>query len=190
MRGLIVTAALALLLAMPSPRAGLAAGDGNFGPSTGGGSQTVTQPKPPTCKKGYVYSQVRRRCVKVLSETIPDAELKAQGWALAYDGDYEAAIELFRVVSDPSDPEALNGLGYSHRKLGRIDEGIAYYRQAIAIDPDYVRAREYLGEGYVAAGKIDLAKAELVEIEKRCGVTCEEYVDLAEAIAKSGATSY
>ncbi|MGH8497555.1 MAG: hypothetical protein ACREEM_10475 [Blastocatellia bacterium] len=44
-------------------------------------------------------------------------------------------------------------------------------------------AREYLGEGYVAAGHIDLAKIELSEIEKRCGITCEEYKDLSKAIA-------
>jgi hypothetical protein len=45
-----------------------------------------------------------------------------------------------------------------------------------------VLAREYLGEGYVAAGKLDLAKVELNEIEKRCGTTCEEYQDLNKAI--------
>ena len=42
--------------------------------------------------------------------------------------------------------------------------------------------REYLGEAYVTQGKLDLAKAELAEIEKRCGTTCEPYEDLAEAI--------
>jgi tetratricopeptide (TPR) repeat protein len=53
----------------------------------------------------------------------------------------------------------LNGLGYSHRKLGLLDEAIGYYRRALALDPSYVLAREYLGEGYVAAGKIALARS-------------------------------
>jgi tetratricopeptide (TPR) repeat protein len=141
-------------------------------------------PPPPVCKKkGYVYSPGKKKCVKTLSEVVPDEALKAQGWALAEMGNYEAAIELFKLVSEPRDAEALNGLGYSHRKLGRIEQGIAYYKQALAIAPDYVRAREYLGEGYVAAGKHDLAKAELREIGERCGLTCEEYVDLALAIS-------
>jgi hypothetical protein len=45
-----------------------------------------------------------------------------------------------------------------------------------------VLAREYLGEGYVAAGRIDLAQIELNEIKKRAGVDSEEYKDLAKAI--------
>jgi tetratricopeptide (TPR) repeat protein len=175
MRKLILAVAGVVALAAISPQMALAAGEGG---------QSTTQPKPqPTCKKGYVYSQIRKKCIKLLSEAIPDADLKTQGWALTAAGEYEAAIELFRSVANPRDPEALNGLGYSHRKSGMVEEGIRYYRQAIAIDPEYVRAREYLGEGYVALGKTDLAKAELAEIEKRCGKSCEEYVDLAEAIA-------
>jgi tetratricopeptide (TPR) repeat protein len=76
----------------------------------------------------------------------------------------------------------LNYTGYSHRKAGRLETGITYYRKALAINPDFVLAREYLGEGYVAAGRIDLAKVELAEIGKRCGVACEEYKDLSKAI--------
>lgn len=175
MRRVIFAAAGVLALTALSPPFVLGAGEGG---------QSTTQPKPqPTCKKGYVYSQIRKKCVKLLSETIPDADLKAQGWALTAAGEYGAAIEVFRSVANPKDPEALNGLGYSHRKLGLVEEGVRYYRQAIAIDPGYVRAREYLGEGYVALGRVDLAKAELAEIEKRCGKRCEEYVDLAAAIA-------
>jgi tetratricopeptide (TPR) repeat protein len=76
----------------------------------------------------------------------------------------------------------LNYTGYSHRKAGRLDIGITYYRKALAINPNFVLAREYLGEGYVAAGRIDLARAELSEIATRCGTSCEEYADLARAI--------
>ena len=45
---------------------------------------------------------------------------------------------------------------------------------------------EYLGEGYVKAGKIDLAKAQLAEIKKRCATQCEEYQKLARYIATGG----
>jgi tetratricopeptide (TPR) repeat protein len=79
----------------------------------------------------------------------------------------------------------LNGLGYTNRKLGQFDDAIGYYRQAIALDPDYAEAREYLGEGYVTMGKIDLAKEQLAEIRRICGTACEEYVELNEAIEES-----
>ena len=63
-----------------------------------------------------------------------------------------------------------------------MEEGIAFYQKAVALDPDYTLVREYLGEAYVTQGKLDLARTELAEIEKRCGTTCEPYEDLAEAI--------
>ena len=76
----------------------------------------------------------------------------------------------------------LNYTGYSNRKAGRLEIGITYYRKALAIDPNFVLAREYLGEGYVAAGRVDLARIELGEIKNRAGVQSEEYHDLAKAI--------
>jgi tetratricopeptide (TPR) repeat protein len=79
----------------------------------------------------------------------------------------------------------LNGLGYTNRKLGHFPEGIAYYKKALEVDPNYAEAREYLGEGYVTIGKLDLAKEQLAEIRRICGTSCEEYADLNEAIEKA-----
>ncbi|MGE0212364.1 MAG: tetratricopeptide repeat protein [Parvibaculaceae bacterium] len=152
------------------------------------GPGQAPKPKPqPVCNKGYVFSPARKKCVRALSAVVPDAELKAQGWALAEAGEFDAAIVLFQLVANRQDPEALNGLGYSNRKLGNVETGIAYYHQVLAIDPGYLKAREYLGEGYVIAGRPELARDQLTEIERRCGRTCEEYVELAQVIADGGA---
>lgn len=175
MRSFVIAGTIAAAIAL-TPSIASAMGSGNS-------TKPTTQTQPTCKKKGYVYSTAKKKCVKTLSEAVPNAELKAQGWALAEAGEYEAAIDLFRLVSDPRDAEALNGLGYSHRKLGRLEAGIAFYRQALSIDPGYLRAREYLGEGYVASGELALAKQELAEIASRCGATCEEYVELASAIS-------
>ena len=80
----------------------------------------------------------------------------------------------------------MNYLGYANRKAGRLDIALTYYKKALSIDPDYILAREYMGEGFVAAGRLDLAKVQLDEIAKRGGVTSEEYLDLSKAI--KGAT--
>jgi tetratricopeptide (TPR) repeat protein len=101
---------------------------------------------------------------------------------LARKGEFEAGRLLFSSVADKQRPEVLNGLGYTNRKLGQFKEAIGFYQQAIALDPNYAEAREYLGEGYVTMGKIDLAKQQLTEIKRICGTSCEEYVDLNEAI--------
>ena len=148
--------------------------------SLGGGSSASTTP---TCKRGFVYSKSKKKCIRKKSEVIPDSDLKNQGWKLAYAGKYNAAIELFELVANKSDPEALNGLGYSNRKLGRFNHGIAFYKHALTINPDYLLAREYLGEGYVAAGRITLAKMQLAQIKQRCGTSCKEYTTLAKVIA-------
>ena len=160
-------------------------------PASGSGSSandTATSPKKLKCKKGEVAKSVTRNgkkakaCVKLSAGVLPDNELYEQGRALAKQGEYEWALDVLAQIKNQNDPHVLNYIGYSNRKAGRLDTGITYYRKALAINPDFVLAREYLGEGYVAAGRIDLAKLELGEIEKRCGTTCEEYKDLKQAI--------
>ncbi len=173
--------------------------------SLGGGGSSVSTPncktgyvyhssrkkcvrKPPVCKRGHVYSKKKRKCVRKYSELFQDSDLKVQGWALAYAGNYQAAIEMFKLVSNKKDEEALNGLGYSHRKSGQFDKGINFYKLALSINPNYILAREYLGEGFVASGRLDLANNQLSEIKNRCGVSCIEYIKLAQVI-KTGSSS-
>lgn len=148
-----------------------------------GVNKDTSSPTKKDCKAGEVWDKKTKKCVKAETGVLPDEDLYDQGLALAKEGQYEWALTVLAAISNQNDPKVLNYIGYSHRKAGRIDEGIVHYQKALAIDPDFVLAREYLGEGYVAVGKIDLAKFELSEIEKRCGTSCEEYVDLAEAIA-------
>jgi len=146
-------------------------------------------PMMTTCLKGYVIKTLKngkRKCVKQKAELTPDQKLYETGYKLAKAGDYDKAIAVLSSVQDHDNPDVLNMLGYSNRKAGRIELGISYYGKALAMKPDFVRAREYLGEGYVAAGKIDLAKLQLAEIQKVCGTTCAEYQDLSKVIG--GAT--
>lgn len=151
----------------------------------GGGGGGETGDPPNRCPSGYVWSVSKGKCVK-LSSSIDDEDLYRQGEKLALHGYYERAIEVLKASSNQNDPRVLNYIGYSFRKLGQLDKGIRYYAKALAIDPDYMRAREYLGEGYVAAGKLAAARVQLSEIKKRCGVGYEEYQQLALVITKAG----
>ena len=85
-------------------------------------------------------------------------------------------------MSNPHTARALNYRGYATRKLGRTEEGIGYYLQSVAMDPNYAQVREYLGEAYVVQGKLAEAGTQLKAIEKICGTGCEEFEDLADAI--------
>ena len=124
-------------------------------------------------------------CVKPTAGLLTDDEFYDQGRLLAKQGEYDWALSVLAMVSNQNDPKVLNYTGYSHRKAGRLETGITYYRKALALNPNFVLAREYLGEGYVAAGRVDLAMVELGEIKNRCGVSCTEYKDLSAAIASA-----
>lgn len=164
--------ALACLLALAAPA--LAAG--------GGGSSSGSSPTTHNCKSGQVWDKKTQKCVKAQSGLLPDEELYQQGRALAKEARYDWAIEVLSLVQNQQDPRVLNYLGYANRKAGRLDIGITYYRKALAINPNFNLAREYLGEGYIAAGRVDLAMNELSAIARSCGTTCEEYRDLNAAI--------
>jgi tetratricopeptide (TPR) repeat protein len=160
----LVPALTALLLSAPA----FAADTGN------------TTAPPPECPAGQVWNTEQAKCVEKTS-SLPDKDLVATGRALAKAGKYYDALAVLGLVKT-KDPVALTYIGYSLRKSGQTEEAIGFYHQALAIDPANADTREYLGEGYVASGRVDLAKLELAEIGKVCGTDCVQYKLLSEAI--------
>lgn len=102
---------------------------------------------------------------------------------------YRGAVALLEDILEgsPNSADALNLLGYSHRKLGNKEKALAYYTKALDVDPKHVGANEYLGELYLEMK--DLAKAEerLAVLKSACS-SCEEYEELKDAIADFKAT--
>lgn len=103
--------------------------------------------------------------------------------------DYRGAIALLNKVieKNPRHPDALNYLGYSHRKLGDYARGVTYYKKALSLDANHKGANEYLGQAYVELGNIAGAEAQLASLERICGVDCEEYWSLRKAIKEAKA---
>ena len=151
--------------------------------AAGSGGSGNSSASDHNCKKGEVWNKNKKKCEKAESGVLPDEELYQQGRYLAKAGHYDWALTVLAAIQNQDDPRVLNYTGYANRKAGRVELGISYYRKALAINPNFVLAREYLGEGYIAAGRSDLAKVELAEIGLRCGVTCTEYTDLSKALA-------
>lgn len=122
------------------------------------------------------------------SKTLPPAASSdyQAGKAAVEAEDYQRAIDYMTkvVATAPDNADALNYLGYSHRKLGRFDESLVWYQKALAANPNHRGANEYLGELYLQMG--DLAKAEerLNKLNDLCFFGCEEYDDLKEEIAE------
>jgi tetratricopeptide (TPR) repeat protein len=161
---------------------GLALAGSAFAASGGGSSGSSGASTTPVCTKGYVYNANKQICEKATSSLLGDEQLYAQGRELALAGRYQEALDALGAVAD-KDSMTLTMIGYATRKSGDYDAGVAYYQQALALDPSNVNTHEYLGEAYAEKGRIDDAKAELVKVAAVCGTTCEQYRDLAAAIA-------
>lgn len=148
------------------------------GGSSGGGNAPIV------CNAGYVYSKAKQICVKTNAGLLDDKDLYEQGHALAKAGHYEAALAALTAIEDQNDSMVLTMIGYSLRKSGKWDDGVAYYTQALAIDPNNVNTYEYLGEAYLSTGRVDLAQRQLAKIETIAGTESEQYQELAFAIAE------
>ena len=88
---------------------------------------------------------------------------------------------------EPRNADVQNLLGYSYRKRANPDlpKAISHYQAALRLDPRHRGAHEYLGEAWLMDGKAAEAEKHLAELEKICGgKACEEYQDLAKAIAE------
>jgi tetratricopeptide (TPR) repeat protein len=138
------------------------------------------------CAKGTKYDDKKKLCITVNASLLDDRALYEQGRTLALAGYHQEALDTLGAIRDKNDAMVLTMIGYAKRKLGHTEEGIAIYHQALAIDPANVHTHEYLGEGYLAAGRIDLAELELDTLAKLCGTDCEQFKDLAKAISGDG----
>src|SRR6516164_4255559 len=163
----IAIAALAALAAFAfAPQGSLAAGD---------------QP-PPSLPKPTSGSKAKK--TKPKSSALPDDQIYSLGYWQAKGGEYAAALTTLRSASNQADPRIQTMIGYSLRKLGRVDEALPYYFAALTTDPKRTTTRQYLGEAYLQIGQPNQAKQQLAEIAKRCGTACEDYQLLKDAIAK------
>jgi Flp pilus assembly protein TadD len=106
--------------------------------------------------------------------------IEAKDWS-------KALFELNQAARDePRNADVHNLLGYTHRKRATPDlpKAFEHYKRALDLNPNHKGAHEYIGEAYLMDKKPAEAEKHLATLEKLCGnKTCEEYADLAKAIA-------
>ena len=91
------------------------------------------------------------------------------------------------LKTDKNNPDILNYMGFTSRKVGNFSEAEDYYLRGLEIDPKHNGINEYLGELYVQTDRIDKAK-ERLEVLKNCN--CEEYGELELIIKTRGSKVY
>ena len=87
----------------------------------------------------------------------------------------------------PADPNTLNYLGFTHRKVGDYENAEIYYSMGLELDPKHVGINEYMGELFVVTNRLDKAKERLAVL-KDC--KCKEYKDLKLVIEGKKESKY
>ena len=87
----------------------------------------------------------------------------------------------------PSDPDTLNYLGFTHRKVGDYKNAEIYYSMGLELDPKHIGINEYMGELFVVTNRLDKAKERLAVL-KDCN--CKEYEELKLVIEGKKESKY
>ena len=90
-------------------------------------------------------------------------------------------------ASEKKNPDILNYMGYTSRKIGNFEQAEKFYLTGLSIKPDHNGINEYLGELYVQTNRIDKAN-ERLNVLKNCN--CEEYKELELIIKTRGSKVY
>ena len=98
---------------------------------------------------------------------------------------FERFLKLYQV--DKSNPDILNYLGFTSRKIGKFEDAEIYYKLGLEIDPKHNGINEYLGELYLSTNRPGLAKERLLVL-KDC--SCEEYDELKALIKGKKESKY
>ena len=102
---------------------------------------------------------------------------------------YSQAFEKLEKAysSDKKNPDILNYMGYTSRKIGNFEQAEKFYLTGLSIKPDHNGINEYLGELYVQTNRIDKAN-ERLEVCKNCN--CDEFNELELIIKNKGVKVY
>lgn len=175
--------------------AALALAAGVFSPAFAADSDSTMPPAKTktttTCTDGKIWDTEKKECVapeemkpaeQKKSQREIDNQLYEAAREFAYAGQYENALRTLRAASDQTDPRILNYLGYNNRKLGHMELGMRYYRQALQADENYILARSYMGQALLEQGDVEGARVQLVEIRDRGGESSWAYRALQQSL--------
>ncbi|HEX2842613.1 tetratricopeptide repeat protein [Hyphomicrobium sp.] len=145
----------------------------------------MDEPSPrPKLDCGDISNTDKQACAPQNGQ-LSDDQIYESAYLSAKNGNYQAAIAMASQAQNKEDPRILRVTGFATRKLGDVDGAMPYYQKALDINPGDTKTREYMGEAFLSLGELAKAREQLREIEKHCGVSCEDYQTLADAIAAS-----
>jgi tetratricopeptide (TPR) repeat protein len=148
-----------------------------------------TEDEPPTptettteCAKGEVWDEKTETCVKAEESSLNDDQRFNAVRELAYAGRTDEAMAILATMTEGETSRVLTYQGFLLRQTGRVEEGIAAYERAIALDPANTLARSYYGQLLVQMNELTLAQVQLDEIRAHGGSGSWAETALATAI--------
>jgi tetratricopeptide (TPR) repeat protein len=127
------------------------------------GSEDDEPPKPTEttteCAEGEVWDEKTETCIKAEDSSLNDDQRFGAVRELAYAGRTDEAMAILATMTEGETPRVLTYQGFLLRQSGRIEEGIAAYERAIALDPTNHLARSYYGQLLVQMDEITLSKS-------------------------------
>jgi len=174
---LILAAALVL-----APQSALAAGSPEWAPTP---TETTTQ-----CPQGTVWDTKTTTCIKAEGAGLTDDQRYGAVRELAFVGRYDEAFAILNTMTEGETARVMTYQGFLLRQTGRVEEGIAAYERAIALDPANHLARSYYGQLLVQLNQRALAEVQLAAIIAKGGAGTWAEQSLASAIATGVTYSY
>ncbi|WP_295077279.1 tetratricopeptide repeat protein [Tabrizicola sp.] len=175
---MILAAAVVLM-----PHLALAAGSDDSEPPTP--TETTTE-----CEKGTVWDEKTKTCIAAEDSSLNDDQRYDAVRELAYAGRPDEALAVLATMTEGETSRVKTYQGFLLRQTGRIEEGIAAYERAIAMDPQNILARSYYGQLLVQMDEQQLARAQLDAIRKSGGAGTWAETALATAITTGVTYTY
>ncbi|MEM8775111.1 MAG: hypothetical protein AAGF53_08755 [Pseudomonadota bacterium] len=140
-----------------------------------------------TCKAGQVWDKKSKSCINAQSGLLGDDVLYDAVRELAYAGQFQNAQTVLGAMTDQNDHRVLTYWGFTHRRMGDMPRGMAFYQKAIATNPGSILARSYMGQAMVEMGDYVGARDQLLAIRDYGGAGTWAEVSLRTAI-ETGST--
>lgn len=137
------------------------------------GSDDTEPPKPTEttleCAKGEVWDDKTKTCIKAEGASLTDDQRYGAVRELAYAGRLDEALAILATMTEGETARVLTYQGFLLRQTGRVEEGIAAYERAIALDSGNILARSYYGQLLVQMDEREQAQLQLAAIRMAGG---------------------
>jgi predicted Zn-dependent protease len=153
-----------------------------FAPCSDDSEPPKTTETTTKCEEGQVFDDKLKKCVEPTDSRLDNDTRFGAVRELAWAGQYDAALIVLASMTEGETDRVLTYRGFILRKSGQIEDGIAAYEAALAINPGNILTHSYYGQLLVEMNEMEAAKVHLAAIRQHGGTGTWAETALATAI--------